>query len=957
MKRKSFLQYVFVFFITLSMVILGWYIVAVQTQALVEINIIAYQQSELEIVRATARSIDIFIQDQIENHERTNIETLEREIFSLFIHPIHLLENGNAWVYAPDNFVVASPNEYFGKNIAEFFEHQDVNGAKHFTEMMLALTEAREGVGWYIRIPEKGKEIAAWTPVQVGENIWMIGVSTPLSEILESTGATEQIRILEIDMGIITLILLLTFLVWLLNAIRLQKANKSLVESEDRYRRLFDSAPDSVSILDEEGRIIECSQSTAELYGYAHPKALIGKKMTALLTPDSLRLFQEKMYMLEALEATEGEFQILKPDGSVVDIWRKRFPVTDAQGKFSGVLSYDRDISKRLQAEKALLAEREQLFSIFDSIDEMVYVSDIESYEILYVNRAMQDAFQKELVGGICYREFHDFETPCEFCTNKIIVEKKPAPHRWKYHNAALKKDYAIVDRIIRWSDGRDVRFELATDITKQIEAERGQQKALMESLQATLALQKFGDELEMRVEERTIELAKINEILRIEIVERKQVEEALKASKLFAENLVETANIMVITLNTNGNIQSFNRYAEELTGYRKAEVIGENWFDIFIPERDKAAISNLFQETLKDTPEPSQYENHITLKNGQERLINWHNNAVLSNLGNISSVLSIGMDITERMQAEKKLQESEERYRLLADNTSDFIWVTDLETLAITYSSPAVEEMLGFTPDEIVFRPLAERFAPNSVKKIWRILEEELAKNSEGANPERTRVIEAEAYHKKGHTVWIETTARFLYNEDGLPNALMGAARDITERKKADQALRHQATTDPLTQIFNRRHFFDLAYQELERSQRYDRPLSIIMFDIDHFKEVNDTYGHAAGDEVLLKLSSRSAEILRENDIFARYGGEEFVVLLPETDLEQAYQMAERMRKDCAETPLDLKLASVNLTISFGVANLGGEKLLLDELLLRADKALYDAKKAGRNQVSVWGK
>ncbi len=823
MKRKLFLQYVFVFFITLSMVILGWYIVAVQTQALVEINIIAYQQSELEIVRATARSIDIFIQDQIEDHERTDIETLEREIFSRFIHPIHLLENGNAWVSAPDNSVVASPNEYFGKNIAEFFEHQDVNGAKHFTEMMLALTEAREGVGWYIRIPEKGKEIAAWTPVQVSENIWMIGVSTPLSEILESTGATEQIRILKMDMGIITLILLLTFLVWVFNAIRLQKANKSLVKSEDRYRRLFDSAPDSVSILDEGGRIIECSQSTAELYGYAHPKALIGKRMTALLTPDSLRLFQEKMYLLEALEATEGEFQILKPDGSVVDIWRKRFPLTDAQGNFSGVLSYDRDISEWLQAEKALLAEREQLFSIFDSIDEMVYVSDIESYEILYVNRAMQDAFQKELVGGICYQEFHNFETPCKFCTNKIIVEKKPAPHRWKYHNAALKKDYAIVDRIIKWSDGRDVRFELATDITKQIEAERGQQKALLESLQATLALQKFGDELETRVEERTIELAKINEVLRIEIIERKQVEEALKASKLFAENLVETANIMVITLNANGNIQSFNRYAEELTGYKKAEVIGENWIDIFIPGRDKTSISNLFQEILKDTPEPSQYENHIILKNGQERLINWHNNAVLSSLGNISGVLSIGMDVTERVRVE--------------------------------------------------------------------------------------------------------------------------------------QALRYQATTDPLTQIFNRRHFFDLAQQELERSHRYERPLSIIIFDIDHFKEVNDTYGHAAGDEVLLKLSSRSEEILRENDIFARYGGEEFVILLPETDLEQAYQMAERMRKDCAETPLNLRLASVNLTISFGVANLGGEKLLLDELLLRADKALYDAKKAGRNQVAVWGK
>jgi diguanylate cyclase (GGDEF)-like protein len=211
--------------------------------------------------------------------------------------------------------------------------------------------------------------------------------------------------------------------------------------------------------------------------------------------------------------------------------------------------------------------------------------------------------------------------------------------------------------------------------------------------------------------------------------------------------------------------------------------------------------------------------------------------------------------------------------------------------------------------------------------------------------------------YHKEGHIIWIETTARFIYNEKGEPKGLMGAARDITERRETEEKLRQQATTDPLTEIFNRRYFFEVAQQELERSQRYKRPLSIIIFDIDHFKKINDTYGHNAGDEVLRKLTEGCAESLRENDIFARYGGEEFVILLPETDSDRAEQMAERMRKSCAETPLDVGVATVNQTVSFGVANLNGEKIDLDELLLRADKALYQAKEAGRNRVCLWEK
>jgi diguanylate cyclase (GGDEF)-like protein len=213
---------------------------------------------------------------------------------------------------------------------------------------------------------------------------------------------------------------------------------------------------------------------------------------------------------------------------------------------------------------------------------------------------------------------------------------------------------------------------------------------------------------------------------------------------------------------------------------------------------------------------------------------------------------------------------------------------------------------------------------------------------------------FEIDFIKKNGEVLSTEVSSSLLEINDR--KVVQGIVTDVTERKETEEKLRQQATADPLTGIFNRRHFFELAEKELARSRRYSRPLSVLIFDIDHFKKVNDTYGHAVGDQALCTLVAECQAGLRENDVFARYGGEEFIILLPESDLEQAGQMAERIRMRLAGTaPLEVGAASVPLTASFGVSSLDDESLSLDELILRADSALYDAKEAGRNRVSVW--
>ncbi len=162
-------------------------------------------------------------------------------------------------------------------------------------------------------------------------------------------------------------------------------------------------------------------------------------------------------------------------------------------------------------------------------------------------------------------------------------------------------------------------------------------------------------------------------------------------------------------------------------------------------------------------------------------------------------------------------------------------------------------------------------------------------------------------------------------------------------------------ARIDGLTHLYNRRHFTEMARHEFERARRYHHPLTAIMLDIDHFKNVNDTHGHAVGDQVLQIVAARCQAIVREIDVLGRYGGEEFVSLVLETDLQGGEVVAERLRQTVAEPPIDTDHGTIAVTISLGIAVLDKDCRDLEDLLRRADQALYAAKQAGRNQVATW--
>jgi diguanylate cyclase (GGDEF)-like protein len=197
-----------------------------------------------------------------------------------------------------------------------------------------------------------------------------------------------------------------------------------------------------------------------------------------------------------------------------------------------------------------------------------------------------------------------------------------------------------------------------------------------------------------------------------------------------------------------------------------------------------------------------------------------------------------------------------------------------------------------------------------------------------------------------------IHSTAEFNSSQ----RTVFGVIRDITERKKIEHSLEYLVQIDPLTGVFSRRHFMAMTERELASAARYSWTLSVLMLDIDYFKQVNDTYGHQIGDLVLQKLGNLFQGLLREVDIVGRYGGEEFAVVLPKTDLIQAFEISERLRRtvESCNIPLEHGLP-LSVTVSIGITALKDSSENIDALLARADKALYEAKHQGRNQVCFY--
>ncbi|MBI4731879.1 MAG: diguanylate cyclase [Chloroflexi bacterium] len=220
----------------------------------------------------------------------------------------------------------------------------------------------------------------------------------------------------------------------------------------------------------------------------------------------------------------------------------------------------------------------------------------------------------------------------------------------------------------------------------------------------------------------------------------------------------------------------------------------------------------------------------------------------------------------------------------------------------------------------------------------------------------EETPTTEMQMRRSDGTLFWVTDLVHPIHDAKGNVIYYEGSLINISERKKAEQELKHLAITDPLTGLPNRRHFFSQAELAFSRANKPTFDLAILMLDIDHFKKVNDQYGHAAGDIVLHEIAQTIQSNLRSNDISGRYGGEEFSVILSRINQDEICQIADRLCKTIAQNALKVGRDEIHVTLSIGIAVLDAATPSLDVLLQQADQAMYAAKQAGRNCWKLWG-
>jgi diguanylate cyclase (GGDEF)-like protein/PAS domain S-box-containing protein len=440
--------------------------------------------------------------------------------------------------------------------------------------------------------------------------------------------------------------------------------------------------------------------------------------------------------------------------------------------------------------------------------------------------------------------------------------------------------------------------------------------------------------------------------IVMSDITERRQVEKKLMDSEEKFRMLAESSPLAIMMHQGDRWIYA-NRAAEEISGYTEEELCGMHFWDIVHPDyRDMVKQSGYNRQQGKVLPRA--YEFKIIAKNGVEKWVSLTGNPITYE-DKPTALISV-TDITERKRTEAALMESEIKYRRIFESFEDLYYQTD-EKGIIRVLSPSLYRLTGWSPDELIGKPVSDIYVS--------------PKDREGLLAEISRsgfLRDYEVFLKKkdGTQTYASLTASILTDPDGRPCGIAGTLRDITERKLAEfqkeaalkalreskQKYRDLSIIDDLTKLYNSRHFYAQLKRETDRSKRYEQPLTLLLMDLDKFKDFNDTYGHVEGDHVLSRLGKVIKQCLRETDSAYRYGGEEFTIMLPMTTSEEGVVMAKRIQTELGKEAFSpVSSQKVYLTISIGLSQYK-PKEKMKTFVRRVDHLMYEGKKNGRGRI-----
>ncbi len=312
----------------------------------------------------------------------------------------------------------------------------------------------------------------------------------------------------------------------------------------------------------------------------------------------------------------------------------------------------------------------------------------------------------------------------------------------------------------------------------------------------------------------------------------------------------------------------------------------------------------------------------------------------------------ALQQEVAGHRLAEQSLRASEERYRALVENASDMVFRTDRKGF-FTFVNVSTILMTGYDEDEIIGKRYIDIIHPSMREQTVKFFDNQFVKKIKNTYSEFPII------KKDGSEIWLGQNAQLII-EGGKIMGFQAVSRDITERKKLEKDLkeseekyRQLSIIDDLTQLYNARHFHSQIKMEINRLERYDYPLTLLLLDLDDFKVFNDTYGHIEGDQVLMRLGRVIKRCLRKADSAYRYGGEEFTVILPMTTGPEGIVTAERIREELSKEDFSPQPGkNVYLTVSIGLSQYKQKESIRD-FVSRVDQLMYQSKKNGKDRIS----
>jgi diguanylate cyclase (GGDEF)-like protein/PAS domain S-box-containing protein len=669
---------------------------------------------------------------------------------------------------------------------------------------------------------------------------------------------------------------------------------RRLAEAHARHlAAIVENSDDAIIETDPHGVIRTANPAVKGIIGY-EPAQLIGQHVDLLIPAGEGPLVgAARTAVLAGQSPAVFSTKSVHRDGSLVDVAVRLSPVRDEAGTIVGVSGLSRDITGELRAKEELARSERMFRARFDQVD-LPQASISLSGHLISVNDALcllLDRRRDELVGA----PLHAFQHPNDTGAGDE-------------HIAAMLRgdtDAGTWERILAARDGSAVPLLVQSAVLKDAAGTRYGVATFLHDLRSL-----------------------------------RDAERALTRKEALFEALVLRGSDLALVLDADAKMIYVSPAATALLGYDPGAVTGRLAWDFIHPE-DIDEVQRVFDDVATTGGRSDTTRFRVLDSTGDWR---WVEDIITNCLDDpdIGGIISNLRDVSSRVEAEQALRESEARYRAIAETAQEGIWAAD-STGRTLYANDKLAAILGVPLVEVYRQPPPDLLGP--ANSTW------IAARLRDRAERGTEEYELSYPHSDGRERVLRFSTSPLRDDTGQAGSLAMIA-DVTGARRAERELQRRALRDELTGLANRALLNDRLERALARSARAEYPVAVVVADLDQFKLINDSWGHDAGDQILVRVAERLVAAVRAEDTVARFGGDSFVVVCEDTDEERACEVADRLMAALAE-PFDLDGQRLHLRATIGIAISPPHSA--PDLVRFAEAAMYNAKARGRNRVQVF--